>query len=189
MKLIVGLGNPGKEYENTRHNIGFMFIDGYLESKGITGFRNKMNGLFIKAKMYNQDIIFLKPQSFINLSGHVIREYMSFYKIDIDDVFIISDDLDLLVGNYKLKAKGSSGGHNGLKDIERMLSSQNYKRLKIGIANNKNMDTKDYVLGKLKKEDKDIYANMQSKVNDIIDDYLMSVDFSTMMSKYNTKNK
>lgn len=189
MKLVVGLGNPGKDYENTRHNIGFMFLDGYLKAKGINDFRNKMNGLFIKTKLYNEDVIFLKPQSFINLSGHVIKEYMNFYKIDIDNIFIISDDLDLLVGNYKLKAKGSSGGHNGLKDIENMLSSQNYKRLKIGIANNKKMDTKDYVLGKLKKEDKDKYAQMQEKVNDIIDDYLMSVNFIDMMSKYNSKNK
>lgn len=188
MKLIIGLGNPGSEYEKTRHNIGFMFLDNYLKYKNVDGFHNKMNGLYLKTKLYGEDVVFLKPQSYMNLSGIVVSEYVRFFKIDISDILVISDDLDLNIGNYKLKAKGSSGGHNGLKNIEQMLSSQNYKRLKIGISNNKQYNTKDYVLGEFSKDEKEILDNLQLKINDILDNYF-TLSFSDMMSKYNCKNK
>ena len=188
MKLIVGLGNPGKEYEKTRHNIGFMFLDKYLKSKGISGFSNKNNGLYVKTKINGEDVIFLKPQSYMNLSGTVVSYYVNYYKIDISDILVISDDLDLNIGNFKLKSKGSSGGHNGLKNIEQMISSQNYKRLKIGISNNKDYDTINYVLGKFSRDELEILNKLQDKVNNIIDDYF-TLSFSELMSKYNSKNK
>lgn len=188
MKLIVGLGNPGKEYENTRHNIGFMIIDNYVNTKNLGLFKEKNNGLFLKTKIDNEDVIFLKPQSYMNLSGEVVRKYLDFYKINLEDILVISDDLDLMVGNFKLKSSGSSGGHNGLKNIEQHIATRNYKRLKIGISNRKDIDTKDYVLGKLSKEEQIELEEVKKKSIDIIDDYFQ-LDFSKLMNKYNQKNR
>ena len=106
MKLIVGLGNPGKEYENTRHNIGFMMIDYILKDLNITNGKEKMGGISYETNINGEKVMFLKPQEYINLSGNVINKYMQFYKIDIEDLFIIHDDLDLEVGKFKLREKG-----------------------------------------------------------------------------------
>lgn len=184
MKLIVGLGNPGREYENTRHNIGFQMIDKFADKLGVSITKSKFNGLYGEAIIGEEKVILLKPQSYINLSGEVIRKFVDFYKISIHDILIIHDDLDLAVGVYKLKQKGSSGGHNGLKNIELHLSTQEYKRIKIGISNNKNIDTKDYVLGKLSKEENETLDKVKNTVLGILDDYF-KVSFSDLMSKYN----
>lgn len=184
MKLIVGLGNPGREYENTRHNIGFQTIDMYAEKLGVSITKSKFNGLYGEVMVSGEKVILLKPQSYINLSGEVIRSFVDFYKISVDDILIINDDLDLAVGTYKLKQKGSSGGHNGLKNIELHLGTQEYKRIKIGISNNKNIDTKDYVLGKLSKEETEELNKVKKVVLDILDDYF-KVSFLDLMAKYN----
>ena len=189
MKLIVGLGNPGKEYEKTRHNIGFIMIDKYLDYKNVDGtWKSKNNGLYVQTIINGEKIIFLKPQSYMNLSGGVVKSFVDFFKINLNDILVVSDDLDLNVGNFKLKDKGSSGGHNGLKDIEKALGSQNYKRLKVGISNNKNYDTKDYVLSKFSKEDLDTYDKLFDEIKFVIDDYL-NIDFASLMNKYNRKNR
>lgn len=184
MKLVVGLGNPGHEYEKTRHNIGFQTIDKYADKLGVLINKSKFNGLYCETLIDGEKVILLKPQSYINLSGEVIRKFMDFYKIDISDILIIHDDLDLSVGSYKIKQKGSSGGHNGLKNIELHLGTQEYKRIKIGISNNKNIDTKDYVLGKLSKEESEKLSEVQKQVLFILDDYF-KVSFSDLMAKYN----
>lgn len=186
MKLVVGLGNPGKEYEKTRHNIGFYMLDKYLGNNDV--WKDKFNGLYKEKVINGEKVIFLKPQSYMNLSGGVVRKYVDFFKIPIDNILIISDDLDLPVGTYRLKPSGSSGGHNGLKDIEQKLGTKNYKRLKIGISNNKLIDTKDYVLGKFSKEELDTYQSLSSIVVNIINDYF-TLEFSALMNKYNHKNK
>ena len=111
-----------------------------------------------------------------------------FYKITNFDILVISDDLDLSLGNFKLKEKGSSGGHNGLKNIEVQIGTNEYKRLKIGISNNKNIDTKDYVLGKFNLEEKKVLADLQEKIVKIIDDFF-KLDFAMLMNKYNQKNR
>lgn len=184
MKLIVGLGNPGKEYENTRHNMGFITIDRFAKKNNVNIDKNKFDGLYTELKINNEKVILLKPQKYINLSGEVIKKYIDFYKIDINDILIISDDLDQPIGKYKLRYKGSSGGHNGLKNIELHLHTNEYKRIKIGISNNKDMDTKDYVLGKLNKETLDIINPVIDKVQDILEDYF-SLSFDNLMNKYN----
>jgi PTH1 family peptidyl-tRNA hydrolase len=186
MKLIVGLGNPGREYEKTRHNIGFMTIDKYADKLGVSITKDKFNGLYGETNISGEKVILLKPQSYINLSGEVIRKYVDFFKINVEDILIIHDDLDLAVGTYKIKQKGSSGGHNGLKNIELHLGTQEYKRIKVGISNNKMMDTKDYVLGKLSKEDSDKIEEVKDIVMDILDDYF-KMDFDSLMAKYNHK--
>lgn len=188
MKLIVGLGNPGEEYEKTRHNIGFMMLDAYAKEKNIEFKKEKFNGMYAEMMIESEKVILLKPLSYMNLSGEVVRKFVDFYKIDLSDILIVHDDLDLNIGNYKLKDKGSSGGHNGLKNIELHLNSQNYKRLKIGISNPKNMDTKDYVLGKISLEEATCYQELTKTVIAILDDSL-HCDFSALMSKYNRKNR
>ena len=117
MKLIVGLGNPGKEYDKTRHNIGYMSIDKIAESLNVTLDTRKFTGLYTKFNYKDEQIILLKPEKYMNLSGEVIRDFVNFFKIDIDDLLIICDDLDTDVGTYRLRYKGSSGGHNGIKSI------------------------------------------------------------------------
>lgn len=186
MKLIVGLGNPGKEYDNTRHNIGFMCIDKYCESKKIKIEKQKFNGLYVEKIINNEKIIFLKPQCYMNLSGEVILKFMNFFKINVEDILIINDDMDLDIGIYKLKSKGSSGGHNGLKNIELNLNSQEYKRLKIGIGKDQNIQTKDYVLGKIDRESMEIYNKIFLIANNIIDDFFI-MNFDLLMNKYNHK--
>ncbi len=184
MKLIVGLGNPGNEYENTRHNIGFMVLDNYIKTKNLKFSYNKYDGVYTKTIINDENVIFLKPQKYINLSGEVIQKFMSYFKIDIDDIFVIHDDLDIECGSYKLRYKGSSGGHNGLKNIEFNLATQNYKRLRIGISNNKMIDTKDYVLGKLSSSEKEKINEVIEKSVYILDDYF-KMNFNNLMNKYN----
>ena len=184
MKLIVGLGNPGREYENTRHNVGFMVIDKYLKKRNITNYKEKFNGIYYEDTINNEKIILLKPQKYMNLSGEVVRSFINFFKISIDDILVISDDLDIPLGKIKLKLSGSCGGHNGLRNIENNIGSQDYKRLKIGISNNKNLDTKDYVLGKISSDDFKILDESLNKGADIIEEFT-SMRFDNIMNKYN----
>ena len=184
MKLIVGLGNPGRNYSKTRHNIGFMAIDKLCDYFNVKLDSKKFNGLYAQFSYKDEKVILLEPQKYMNLSGEVIRPYIDFFKINIDDILIICDDLDMEVGNIRLRYKGSSGGHNGLKDIEKHIGTQNYKRLKIGISNNKLMDTKDYVLGKFSKEEIEKINESIEKVPNIIEDFL-NKSFEDLMSKYN----
>ena len=184
MKLIVGLGNPGREYNKTRHNIGFMCIDKIAEYFKVSFDSNKFTGSYTQFNHNGEKIILLKPGKYMNLSGEVIRDFVNFFKIDIEDVLIICDDLDTNVGNFRLRYKGSSGGHNGLKNIELHLSTKDYKRIKVGISNDKNMDTKDYVLGKFTKEEMDLISPIIEKMPNIIEDYL-KLPFDNVMNKYN----
>lgn len=184
MKLIVGLGNPGKQYEKTRHNVGFDVIDAYLNNKGQHNYKDKFQGLYNEININNEKVIFLKPQKYMNLSGEVVKKYVDFFKISTNDILVIQDDLDQELGKIKLKQNSSSGGHNGIKNIELHLGTKDYKRLKIGISNDKNKDTKDYVLGKMNSEERKIINKTIEECLDILDDYL-KMDFDSLMNKYN----
>ena len=188
MKLIVGLGNPGKEYEKTRHNVGFDVIDEYLKSKSINSCKEKFQGIYSEYVVGGEKIIFLKPQKYMNLSGEVVRKFVDFYKINIDDILIIHDDLDTPCGNIKLRMTGGSGGHNGLKNIELHLATREYKRLKIGISKDKNIDIKDYVLSRFSNDDIKIYDDLFKRLIDALDDFF-KLPFGDLMSKYNIKNR
>lgn len=187
MKLVVALGNPGDDYVNTRHNTGFYMLDLYLESKGLIHYKSKFNGLYVMASVHGEKVIFLKPQSFMNLSGEVVKKFVDFYKLDVADVFVIHDDLDIPLGSFKLKPSGSSGGHNGLKNIEAHLKTQKYKRLKIGISHVDKEDTIDYVLGKFTKDEQEIMEKLSIIIGNLLDDFF-NLEFDTLMNKYNRKN-
>ncbi len=184
MKMIVGLGNPGKEYDNTRHNVGFMVIDEYAKQYKISGFKNKFNGLYAKIYRNGEYFILVKPLSYMNLSGTVVKKYSNFFKIKPSDILIIHDDLDLPVGKIKIKSKGSSGGHNGIKSIIENLNTEEFAHFKIGIDNNKKMETKDYVLGKFSKEELEKLNKIIAFSANIIDDFL-DLDIEKVKSKYN----
>ena len=168
MKLVVGLGNPGKEYEKTRHNIGFMCLDNYL---GDVKWSSKFNGLYYETNIKGEKYIFVKPQSYMNLSGGVVRQYKDYFDIDIKDILVIQDDLDLPVGKIRLKINSSAGGHNGIKDIIANLGSDAFARIKVGVSQDRSIDTKDYVLGKIGKADMELIVNKFKEVNNIIEEF------------------
>lgn len=186
MKLIVGLGNIGKQYDRTRHNIGFMAIDKCIQKYDVDMTRHKFNGNYGEVNICGEKVIFLKPEKYMNLSGEVVRDFVNFYKISVEEILIISDDMDLSLGSFKLKYKGSSGGHNGLKNIELHLGTPEYKRLKIGISHNRLMDTKDYVLSKFNNDEMDILNPILDLMPDIIVDFI-KIPFDNVMNKYNRK--
>ena len=132
MKIIVGLGNPGKEYENTKHNLGFMFID-YLISKYNLGNEKKFkNSKILETKINEEKVVLAKPQTYMNLSGNAVIELKTWYKVENNDILIVYDDFDILFGNVRFREKGSAGTHNGMKDIVNKLSSTEIPRLRIG---------------------------------------------------------
>ena len=186
MKLIVGLGNPGSEYTKTRHIIGFSLLDYLAKIKGFSFDKDKFNGMYAEYMVNGEKVILVKPLSYMNLSGGVVYKYINFFKIDIKDLLIIQDDLDMTMGKIKFVYNSSSGGHNGIKDIEKYLKTKEYARLKIGIAHNKDIDTKDYVLGKFTSEEK-------PKINEAIDwasdaaEAFVHQPFMEVMNKYNRK--
>ncbi len=186
MKLIVGLGNIGKEYENTRHNMGFMLVDRYLQYKNITDkFKEKFNAMYIETTINNEKVIFIKPTTYMNNSGMAVRAFLDFYKLDVQDILVISDDLDLDLGKFRLRRNGSSGGHNGLKSIISHLNSDDFKRLRIGISNDKD-DVINYVLSKFSKKELNEIDTMYDTLVKVLDDYFV-MNFTSLMSKYNRK--
>lgn len=186
MKLIVGLGNPGSEFENTRHNVGFEFLDYICEKKGLTFDKEKFNAKYAFTKVDGERVLLIKPLSFMNLSGTVVKKYVDYFKLVPEDILIIHDDLDMPLGRTKIVFDSRSGGHNGIKDIEKSLKTKKYVRLKIGISNNKNIETKDYVLGKFTKNDKEVLNNTYERLLNVIDDFCF-ISLERMMNKYNHK--
>lgn len=186
MKIIVGLGNPGREYENTRHNVGFQLLDFIASKKGLKFNKEKFKAVYCECNINGERVILVKPLSYMNLSGSVVSMFASFYKLDSKNILVIQDDLDMRVGRVKIVYNSSSGGHNGIKDIERCLGTKEYVRVKIGIANDKNVATKDYVLGNFSDEEMSILSHNYEQLIDIVDDFCF-FGLDKMMSKYNHK--
>ncbi len=153
--LIVGLGNPGAKYVQTRHNIGFMALDLLEEEFGAKPFGNQRSATLTKATHNGIELIFVRPLTFMNLSGRAVNEVGSYYKIPPENIIVIADDVSMEVGRLRIRDKGSDGGHNGLKDILRVLGNQNLMRIKIGVGQkpHPNYDLADWVLSKFTKED------------------------------------
>lgn len=186
MKLIVGLGNPGKEYEKTRHNAGFMVIDEIAKHLNITIDSKKNKALIGQTRIGNESVLLMKPQTYMNLSGEAVRDIVSYYHIDTKDIIIIYDDLDLPVGSIRLRSKGSSGGQNGVKNIIQHLHTQEIPRIRIGIGKDSRIPTVDYVLGKFHKEDQE---NLRSALEKAALAAIHSIEHSFMdaMNVYNKK--
>lgn len=181
MKLIVGLGNPGQNYMKTRHNIGFMVLDNYLNQPC---WQSKFQALYTTLNINNEKVYFLKPQTFMNLSGDSVVEFIHYFKINPQDILVIHDDLDLPLGKYRIKINSTAGGHNGIKSLINRLGTNSFARLKIGISRNQNEDTKDYVLGKFTKEELQTISQLYPTLNNIINDFITQ-DINQLMNKYN----
>ena len=186
MKLIVGLGNPGNKYEKTRHNIGFEVINHLQKEMGITNEREKFQGLLSEKNIDGEKVLFLKPQTFMNLSGNSIIEVVNFYKIDPQkELIVIYDDMDLPVGKLRVKEKGSSGGHNGIKSIISHLGDQ-FLRIKCGIGRGKE-NTVDFVLGQFDKSEQKEVTLMIENASKCAIDIIQDIEIGKIMQKYNKK--
>lgn len=156
MKCIVGLGNPGRKYKNTRHNIGFMVVEELVQRHGWKLDNKKFKGNYALENFQGEKIILLEPQTFMNLSGESIRPLIDYYNIAVEDVLIVYDDLDLPVGKIRLRQKGGHGGHNGIRSTIEHLETKEFKRLRIGVGRPSGpMAVVDYVLGNFDKEQKE----------------------------------
>ncbi|MDF2699648.1 MAG: aminoacyl-tRNA hydrolase [Haloplasmataceae bacterium] len=184
MKLIVGLGNPGKEYENTRHNIGFIMIDEYANSEKVIFTKSKFKGELTKIIIGNEQVLLLKPTTYMNLSGEAVLAVKQFYDIKTENILIIYDDLDLPAGKIRLKQKGSAGGHKGIKSIISCLNSENFHRLKVGIDRDERIPVVDYVLGRFTKEQWKNIIDATSISLNAIDEWIKN-DINYVMNKYN----
>lgn len=183
MFLIVGLGNPGKEYDRTRHNIGFEIVDYIADKYNIDINRTKFKGVYGEGFIEREKVILLKPQTYMNLSGDSIREFMNFYKLDNIDMVVIYDDISLDIGKIRIREKGSAGGHNGIKSIISNLGTEVFPRVKVGVGSPEH-DLISHVLGKFPNED---YLHQQ-KVMPIIADSIAEMiknDVKDAMNKYN----
>ncbi len=183
MKLIVGLGNPGKKYEHTRHNMGFDVIDLFSELAKIDIDKEAFKGLVGRGKVFEEDIYLLKPQTYMNLSGESVREIVAYFKIPTEDIIVIYDDLDLEPGKIRLRLSGSSGGHKGIQNIIENLGTEEIKRIRIGIGK-PTFDTIDYVLGKPLKEERPLIDEAINKAVDALKEILKN-NFDSAMNKYN----
>ena len=157
MKLVVGLGNPGLKYEKTRHNVGFRVIDMLSQETGISVNRSKFKGLMGKGLIEGEDVILLKPLTYMNLSGESVREAMNFFKIEPEDLIVICDDIDIPFGTIRIKGRGSAGTHNGLKSIIGQIGSQNFPRIRISVGQKPPyMDLAAFVLSSFSPEEEQV---------------------------------
>ncbi len=184
--LIVGLGNIGSEYAGTRHNIGFRAVDAFAEKQGVE-WADKRYGFVAKTRVKNAELILLKPSTYMNLSGQAVRYWAQQEKIPVERILVIVDDLSLPVGKIRMRGSGSAGGHNGLKNIESCMMTQNYARIKFGIGNEFPKGTQiDFVLGKFSEEDNKLIAEKLDYVGEMIQSFCLQ-GLDRTMNQYNKK--
>lgn len=184
--LIVGLGNIGPEYRDTRHNIGFMILDAFAEASNIT-FTTQRYGDVAEMRLKNKQLVLLKPSTYMNLSGNAVRYWMDKEKIELENLLIVVDDLALPLGAVRLKGKGSDAGHNGLKSIAAMIGTQAYSRLRFGIGNDFPKGGQvDFVLGEFPDEDKPLLKERIALAVDAIKSFCLA-GLDMTMNQYNNK--
>lgn len=186
--LIAGLGNPGKDYENTRHNVGFKAIDALSSELGIDVNRAKFKGLFGMGRIDNKKVILLKPQTYMNLSGQSVREAAMYYDIPKENVMVIYDDFDIPLGSIRMRKSGGPGTHNGMKSVVNELGVKDFPRIRIGVGSaDKNKDLTDYVVGKVPQEEqKKLNAAAEAAAKAAIDAIKIGMD--NAMNKHNVTN-
>ena len=185
MKLILGIGNFGDIYRDTRHNSGFQALDLFAEDFRIDIRRKDFHSLVGKGKAFGEDVLLLKPLTYVNLSGIALGEAMRFYKIPKEDILVLVDDMDTEPGHVRLKLKGSAGGHNGLKSIIQTLQSEDFKRIRIGIGRPQMQNTPDFVLSA--PRDKEVYDAWKDGISKACEalEYSLKFTFEKAMNVYN----
>lgn len=188
MFVIVGLGNPGTKYENTRHNMGFKTIDVLSEKFGIKVDKLKFKSLIGEGIVHGEKVILVKPQTFMNLSGEAVRDIVSFYKVPMENLLVVYDDIDLDTGTFRIRKQGSSGTHNGMRNIIYLLQDDSFPRVRIGIGSFLKNDLINYVTGDVCKEEAELLYPVIMKVADAIDQYIESgIDIA--MNRFNVRKK
>ncbi|WP_026908536.1 aminoacyl-tRNA hydrolase [Paucisalibacillus globulus] len=185
MKCIIGLGNPGKKYEATRHNIGFMVIDELLSRHNLNLNKDKFKGKYAIETINGEKVILLEPQTYMNLSGESLRPLMEYYDINVEDVLVIYDDLDIPTGKVRLRQKGGHGGHNGIRSIIDHLGTKDFKRIRLGVGRPTSpIPVVDYVLGSFPKEEQVAVQESIQKAADACEKWL-NKQFEEVMNEFN----
>ena len=187
MYIIAGLGNPGKKYENTRHNIGFITLDYLAERHDIKINKIKHKALVGEGRIFGQKVLLVQPQTYMNLSGESLREVMDYYKVDIEDMIVIYDDIDLEAGAVRIRKKGGPGTHNGMRSIVQHLGTD-FPRIRMGIGKDRRGDLVDFVLSGFTKEDKEVLEPAIERAALAIEMYI-GEGIEKAMNQYNIKAK
>ncbi|MBR3705814.1 MAG: aminoacyl-tRNA hydrolase [Firmicutes bacterium] len=188
MYIIVGLGNPGKKYENTRHNMGFLTIDRMAEEYGISVDKIKFKALVGEGRIAGQRVVLVKPQTYMNLSGQSVQEIMHFYKEDIENLIVIYDDLDIPAGKIRVRKKGSAGTHNGMRNIVQMLADDGFPRIRVGIGGEKKGDLIDFVIGGVSKSEMELLREATVQASRAAA-AIVEKGIEKAMNEYNIKEK
>ena len=188
MIVIAGLGNPGRKYENTRHNMGFLTIDRIAEKNDIKVNKIKHRALVGDGFISGHKVLLVKPQTYMNLSGESLREVMNYYNVDIGDLIVIYDDFDIETGSLRIRKKGSAGSHNGMKSVIYQLKDDGFPRVRVGIGKSGSLDWKDFVLGKVGGAESDAISQAISNAADAVE-CMISEGIDIAMNKYNKKKK
>ena len=186
MIVIAGLGNPGKKYENTRHNMGFLTIDRIAEKNDIKVNKIKHRALVGDGFISGHKVLLVKPQTYMNLSGESLREVMNYYNVDIEDLIVIYDDFDIETGSLRIRKKGSAGSHNGMKSVIYQLKNDGFPRVRVGIGKSGSLDWKDFVLGKVGGAESAAISQAISNAADAVE-CMISEGIDIAMNKYNKK--
>ncbi|WP_274648409.1 aminoacyl-tRNA hydrolase [Paenibacillus humicola] len=185
MKWIVGLGNPGTTYQNTRHNVGFMAVDAFAKRHSISVTQNKCKALLGEGHVGGTKVALLKPMTYMNLSGETVRGYLDYFKADLADLIVVYDDLDTEIGKIRLRYQGGPGGHNGIKSIIQHTGTQQFNRIRMGISRPApGVNIADYVLSNFPKAEADRVSAMVDETCDALE-FALTHPFDQTMAKYN----
>ncbi len=188
MKIIIGLGNPGKKYEFTRHNMGFIVVDHLASQYSININKIKFRSLIGEGNIDGEKVLLVKPQTYMNLSGEAVRDIVNFYKIGIDDLIVVYDDIDTDIGDIRIRKFGSAGTHNGMKSIIYQLNSDRFPRIRMGIGKSENIPLMKYVTGKITEKEKE---PLKIAVNNACDGIVSIINYGLdlAMNRFNTKKE
>jgi len=184
--LLIGLGNPGDKYQNTRHNIGFKVVDSFLKKNNLDSLKNKFNGQYTVFSILNQTIFVLKPQTYMNNSGICVVQFCNYFKLSLEDLIVVHDDLDIEFNRLKIKKGGSSAGHKGIASIIEHTGSADFIRIRMGIGHSPSLDSKSYVLTDFNKSEKEQLQSFIKTAIYAIDD-IVKYGITKAMNQYNRK--
>jgi len=187
IRVIIGLGNPGKEYADTRHNAGFKTVDLLAQKLAVELTQKKFSSLFGQTEFEGKKLILLKPQDYMNRSGQAVSAIKGFYKVEDSDLMVVTDDMAIEPGVIRVRAQGSAGGHNGLKDIIQQLGSDQFPRLRIGIGKSDLPDSRDYVLGKIPPQHNQLLQEAMENASQALICWLRE-NIDSVMNRFNVKN-
>lgn len=185
MKIIIGLGNPGRQYEDTRHNAGFMVLDKFADKHEVDISKARFNALLGEVFVNGEKVVLVKPMTYMNNSGQAVGEVLNFYKPDLEDIIVVVDDIEIELGMLRIRAKNGKGTHNGLKSIYAHLKTDGYAKMKLGVGKFKrDMDLADFVLARPSKEDDEIIDDLIDRAVEALDEFTAS-PIDIVMNKFN----